>query len=106
MSPRVRKSPLARAIQRAATSMTRRAFKTGAKVAGAAASQAVARTVAEAWERCGGVGGLGNNAAGHIAAARRPARGGGKGPPFPPLCDTGWAPRRGGASAGDFARGR
>ena len=45
MSPRVRKSPLARAIPRAATSMTRRAFKTGAKMAGAAASKAVARTV-------------------------------------------------------------
>lgn len=41
MSPRVRKSPLARALQRAATSMTRHAFHAGAKAAG----KAVARTV-------------------------------------------------------------
>lgn len=41
MSPRVRKSPLARALQRAATAMTRRAFNAGAKAAG----KAVARTV-------------------------------------------------------------
>ncbi len=41
MSPRVRKSSFARALQRAATSMTRSAFKAGAKAAG----KAVARTV-------------------------------------------------------------
>ena len=41
MSPRVRKSSFARAMQRAATSMTRSAFKAGAKAAG----KAVARTV-------------------------------------------------------------
>ena len=41
MSPRIRKSPFARAMQRAATSMTRSAFKAGAKAAG----KAVARTV-------------------------------------------------------------
>lgn len=41
MSPRLRKSPFARAMQRAATSMTRSAFKAGAKAAG----KAVARTV-------------------------------------------------------------
>lgn len=41
MSARVRKSAFARAIQRAATSVTRRAFKAGAKAAG----DAVARTV-------------------------------------------------------------
>ena len=41
MSRRLRASPLARALQRAATSMTRTAFKAGAKAAG----KAVARTV-------------------------------------------------------------